>query len=110
MFVGFTGGAITTRQIEVSLEEVRDNESLGFASFDYLRRANAHLQDVPPRRYRKAMRPLAREVLVPLRSTENRPQLDRRAATYARSRNAEIRDLVAVSALGHDLERHGGAL
>ena len=81
---------------EVRMEEVRDNESLGYASCDYLRRANAHLQDVPPRRYRKAMRPLAREVLVPLRSAENRPQLDRRAATYARSRNAEIRDLLAT--------------
>lgn len=81
---------------EVSLEEVRDNESLGYASCDYLRRANTHLQDVVPRSYRKAMRPLAREVLVPLRSTEPRPQLDLEAATYARARNAELRELLAT--------------
>ena len=87
--------------LPVSLEEVRDNESLGYASCDFLRRANVHLQDVPPRQYRKAMRPLAREVLVPLRSDEPRPQLDVRAATYARSRNAEIRDLLASG--GHRL-------
>ncbi len=91
--------------LEVSLEEVRDNESLGYASCDYLRRANAHLQDVAPKQYRKAMRPLARDVLVPLRSAEARPQLDLRGATYARSRNAEIRDLV-----GRDRYRLWGAL
>ena len=88
---------------EVSLDEVRDNESLGYASCDYLRRANAHLQDVAPRRYRKGMRPLASRVLVPLRSEETRPQLDQRSAAYARARNAEIRELLTSG--GHRL--HG---
>ena len=88
---------------DVSLDEVRDNESLGYASCDYLRRANVHLQDVAPRRYRKGMRPLASRVLVPLRAEETRPQLDQKAATYARTRNAEIRDLLTRG--GHRL--HG---
>jgi len=88
---------------EVSLEGVRDNESLGYASCDYLRRANAHLQEVVPRQYRKGMRPLASRVLVPLRSEETRPQLDLKAATYARARNAEVRELLTHG--GHRL--HG---
>ncbi|HET8664763.1 MAG TPA: hypothetical protein VFM08_10660 [Nocardioides sp.] len=80
---------------------LRDNISLGYASCDLLRRVNVYLEDVRPRFYRKAMRPLAREVLAPLREQESRPELDREAAELARRRNQEIRD--AVRRHGHDL-------
>jgi hypothetical protein len=76
------------------LEGVRDNVSLGYASCDFLRRANEHLGDVAPRRYRKAMRPLASTVLAPLRDAETRPELDARGAAFARTRNEEIRGLL----------------
>lgn len=76
------------------LEGVHDNVSLGYASCDFLRRANEHLGDVAPRRYRKVMRPLASTVLSPLRETETRPELDARGAAFARSRNEEIRGLL----------------
>jgi hypothetical protein len=74
---------------------LRDNVSLGYASCDLLRRLNAHLEDVRPRHYRKAMRPLAREALAPLRDQEGRPELDRQGAELARRRNQGIRDAVA---------------
>lgn len=86
---------------EAVLGGLRDNISLGYASCDLLRRLNAHLEDVRPRFYRKAMRPLAREVLAPLREQEGRPELDRQAAELARRRNQDIRD--AVRRRGHEL-------
>ena len=78
----------------VVLEEVRENTSLGYASCDFLRRLNPLIEDVKPRLYRKAMRPLARDVLAPLRETEGRPELDRRGAEFARGLNQKIRDAV----------------
>jgi hypothetical protein len=80
------------------LEGVRDNVSLGYASCDFLRRANEHLADIAPRRYRKVMRPLASTVLAPLRDSETRPELDVRGATFARSRNEEVRGLLGSGA------------
>ena len=79
---------------EASLGGLRDNVSLGYASCDLLRRLNVHLDDVRPRLYRQAMRPLAREVLAPLRDDEARPELDREGAELARRRNQDIRDVV----------------
>jgi hypothetical protein len=79
---------------DVVLEEARENTSLGYASCDFLRRLNPLLEDVRPRLYRKGMRPLAREVLAPLRETEGRPELDRRGADFARGLNQKIRDAV----------------
>jgi hypothetical protein len=77
--------------VPVDVEGVRDNASLGFGSCDYLRRVNAHLQDVPARRYRKGMVAVARSALVPRRPSEGRPELDLRAAKYARTLNEELR-------------------
>jgi hypothetical protein len=77
------------------LGEVHENTSLGYASCDVLRRLNVHLDDVRPRFYRKAMRPLAREALAPLRDSEGRPELDHRGAELATELNRRIRDTVA---------------
>jgi len=81
------------------LEDTRDNTSLGYASCDYLRRLNVHLADVAPRLYRRAVRPLTRDVLGPLRSEQGRPELDKRASSYARGLNEKVR--VAVTKAGH---------
>jgi hypothetical protein len=83
------------------LEEARENTSLGYASCDFLRRLNPLLEDVKPRLYRKGMRPLAREVLAPLRETEGRPELDSRGAAFARGLNENIREAVRVG--GYDV-------
>jgi hypothetical protein len=83
------------------LGEVHENTSLGYASCDLLRRLNVHLDDVRPRFYRKAMRPLAREALAPLRDSETRPELDHRGAELAAELNRRIRDAVARG--GHEL-------
>lgn len=81
----------------VDLDDVHDNTSLGFGSCEFLRRVNAHLADVPPRRYRVGMRALARDVLAPLRASESRPVLDRRAAEYAATLNQELREAMSDS-------------
>lgn len=83
--------------VPVDVETVYDNASLGFGSCDYLRRVNAHLQDVPARRYRKGMRAVASTALVPRRSSESRPELDLRAAKYARTLNQDLIDGIADS-------------
>jgi hypothetical protein len=81
---------------DAALGGLRDNVSLGYASCDFLRRLNVHLEDVRPRSYRKAMRPLGRDILAPLRDTEGRPELDRRGVDLARQRNQDVRDAVAT--------------
>jgi hypothetical protein len=78
-----------------ALDQVHENTSLGYASCDLLRRLNVHLDDVRPRFYRKAMRPLARASLAPLRDDEGRPELDQRGAQLATELNRRIRDTVA---------------
>lgn len=78
--------------IPVDMEQTRDNASLGFGSCDLLRRMNPHLADVRPARYRNGIVTLAREVLVHRRPEESKPQLDRRAAKWARARNEELRE------------------
>jgi hypothetical protein len=85
---------------EASLGGLRDNPSLGYASCDLLRRLNVHLGDVRPRLYRQGMRPLAREVLAPLRDDEGRPELDQEGADLARRRNQDIRDAVSREGYG----------
>lgn len=82
-----------------SLEGLHSNPSLGYASCDLLRRMNAHLGDVPPKEYRKGVRPLTREILVPLRTDESRPQLDRESAAFARSLNERIRSTIQSRSL-----------
>jgi hypothetical protein len=79
---------------DTMLAEARENTSLGYASCDFLRRLNPLLEDVRPRYYRKGMRPLARDVLAPLRETEGRPELDQRGAAFARGLNQQIREAV----------------
>jgi hypothetical protein len=86
---------------DVTLSEAKENTSLGYASCDFLRRLNPLLEDVRPRFYRKGMRPVARDVLAPLRETETRPELDRRGAAFARGLNQKIRDAVRIG--GYDL-------
>ena len=81
--------------LEAPAEGLRDNPSLGYASCDYLRRINVHFSDVPPRRYRKGIRPLSRDVLVHLRHEEGRPELDEGGAEFARSHNDRIRTALA---------------
>jgi hypothetical protein len=80
------------------LSSVRDNPSLGYASCDYLRRLNHHVSKVPPRQYRRAVRPLARESLVHLREEEGRPPMDAGAAAFALERNAALREAVTARA------------
>jgi hypothetical protein len=83
--------------VAVDVEGVHDNASLGFGSCDYLRRVNNHLLDVPARRYRKGMRAVVTSALVPRRPSESRPELDLRAAKYARALNEELRSGIARS-------------
>lgn len=83
------------------LDEVHENTSLGYASCDLLRRLNVHLDDVRPRFYRKAMRPIARDALAPLRDSETRPELDHRGAELAADLNRRIREVLSRG--GHDL-------
>lgn len=84
-------GAAEIPEIPVAFDDVHDNSSLGYGSCDLLRRLNVHLQDVRPRRYRRAIIGLARNVLVQRRGEEGKPGLDLRAAKYARKRNEELR-------------------
>jgi hypothetical protein len=77
--------------VPVDVDAVHDNASLGFGSCDYLRRVNAHLQDVPARSYRRGMRAVATAALVQRRGSESRPELDLRAAKYARTLNEDLR-------------------
>lgn len=81
--------------IDVDLSQTRDNSSVGFASCDFLRRANVHLGDVRPVPYRQKMRPLINEALAPLRSQEGKPVLDRRTARFANRRNQALRELLS---------------
>lgn len=80
------------------LSAVRANPSMGYASCDYMRRLNGHLAEVPPRLYRRGIRPLAHRVLVNLRDEEGRPPLDRRAAAFAGQRNERLRAAVTTHA------------
>ena len=71
------------------------NPALGYGSVELLRRINAAgLKQVRPSAYRKVVRYVARNHLIPLRSGESRPQLDRATADFALDLNA--RTLAAV--------------
>ena len=95
--------------VDQARTSTQDNSSLGYASCDYLRRLNAYLVDVPPRRYRKGIRPLTREVLGPLRQLEGRPELDAKgAAVRARTEREGPRGRDKEGPPGHRLPR--GAL
>lgn len=81
--------------VEVDVSSLRDNPSIGYGSCELLRLLNPFLADVPIKRYRRAIKPLAREHLVPLRGEEDRPRLDRKSGEWAIARNADLRDLLA---------------
>lgn len=83
----------------MSLEGLHSNPSVGYASCDLLRRMNTHLGDVRPKEYRNGVRPLTREVLVPLRAEESRPELDRESAAFARALNERIRSTTSSHSL-----------
>lgn len=80
------------------LSSVRENASLGYASCDYLRRANRHLTEIPRRKYRRGIWDLARDALRPLHEEEGRPPLDRRTAEFACERNGAIREAITARA------------
>lgn len=73
------------------------NPQLGYGSVELLRRINgAGLKHVRPSAYRKVVRYVARNHLIPLRDSESRPQLDQATAAFAAGLNrrtlAAIRD------------------
>ncbi len=71
------------------------NPALGYGSVELLRRINAAgLTQVRPSAYRKVVRYVARNHLIPLRAGESRPQLDRATAEFALDLNR--RTLAAV--------------
>lgn len=71
------------------------NPALGYGSVELLRRINAAgLKQVRPSAYRKVVRYVARNHLIPLRASESRPQLDRTTAEFALDLNR--RTLAAV--------------
>ncbi len=81
-------------EIEIDLSIVESNPSLGYASCDFLRRANAHLSVVPPKLYRRGVRRLARGALVGRRGEESRPVLDRGGVKLGLGINTEVRSFV----------------
>ena len=86
--------------VDPDLTGVKENPSLGYASCEVLRLLNPYLADIPPRQYRRAVRPLAREQLVPLRHQEARPELDAAGADLAARLNARIRDALVTESVG----------
>lgn len=97
-------GATGIPDVPIAFDDIHENPSLGYGSCDFLRRLNTHLQDVRPKRYRTGIVGLARSVLVHRRDDETRPQLDLRAARFARSRNEELRAGIDRYTLWGDLE------
>lgn len=75
------------------------NPQLGYGSVELLRRINgAGLTQVRPSAYRKVVRYLARNHLIPLREQESRPELDQETAEFAADLNQ--RTLAAVKQYG----------
>lgn len=71
------------------------NPQLGYGSVELLRRINAAgLGQLRPSAYRKVVRYVARNHLIPLRDSESRPALDRETAEFAADLNR--RTLAAV--------------
>ncbi len=93
-------------EMEPSFDRVAENESLGYAACDVLRRLNRHLSEMPLDDYRAMVRPLARDVLAPMRSDQGRPRLDRAGVAFALERNRAVRELLTErsTALVGDLE------
>jgi hypothetical protein len=68
------------------------NPRLGYGSCELIRRLNASgLRDVPPSAYRRAVRFVARNHLLPLRAEESEPRLDAATAEHAVVLNARAR-------------------
>ena len=83
------------RPSPVDAATVADNESIGYAACDWLRRANPGLAaGVSKQVYRRISRPVVRRVLAPLREEQERPGLDRTGARFARERNVALRALL----------------
>lgn len=69
------------------------NPRLGYGSCELIRRLNASgLRDVPPSAYRRAVRFVARNHLLPLRTEESEPRLDAATAEHAAVLNARARE------------------
>lgn len=80
-------------------ESAFGNPQLGYGSVELLRRINAAgLGQLRPSAYRKVVRYVARNHLIPLREAESRPGLDRETAQFAADLNR--RTLAAVKAHG----------
>jgi hypothetical protein len=72
----------------------RQNESLGYASIELLRRLNETMGDLHLVQYERARRPPI-QALLPLRAQEQRPVLDRSGDALARELNQRILDAVS---------------
>ena len=72
----------------------RENESLGYASCELLRRLNPSLKTLSRAEYERARRP-ALQALLPLRAEEGRPVLDRQGGELARELNRRIVEAVS---------------
>ncbi len=77
----------------------RTNESLGLASCEALRLVNGHLADVPRTGY-EAAREEVLPALLPLRSEEERAELDGRGSDLACTLNAAVRRALDVDGVG----------
>jgi len=76
------------------------NPQLGYGSVELLRRINgAGLKHVRPSAYRKVVRYVARNHLIPLRDAESRPQLDRETAEFAADLNRRTLDAIREHAV-----------
>ena len=65
-----------------------DNPRLGYGACELLRRVNALLALVAGRPYRRVVRRLTRDHLLPLRDAQSRPRLDAATAAFAADLNA----------------------
>lgn len=73
-----------------------DNPQLGYGSCDLMRRVNdAGLAAEPPSAYRRVMRRLTHQELLPLRDSESRPRVDQTTAAFAADLNG--RSLAAIA-------------
>jgi hypothetical protein len=85
--VGADPGLTSTEDV------VFGNPRLGYGSCELIRRLNTSgLREVPPSAYRRAVRYVARQYLLPLRSEESEPRLDAATAEHATVLNARARE------------------
>jgi hypothetical protein len=88
-FCAAAGVDATTTRVD---DSAYGNPGLGYGSCELLRRVNAAgLRDVRPSAYRRVVRAIARQHLVPLRASESKPRLDEETARFAARLNRRTR-------------------